>query len=207
MRWQLTSEKTCLYLHFSSFFKWSRDAKYLIIFFRVNYNNLLWGLGFYQAHPKVLKNDQFGPSSLASFVHYLLNYFFFPILLLSLHARKFLSSVSNLKLSLIFETLMAEHLNTTISEHHCHHKQWFGSLPLLSPSSSLSILRIRAPPSFCLADLELSPETKHQSWPSLHDFIYDQPKSKPPQPSLKIAFFSLQSHQSKWSRPSMLLHG
>ena len=42
----------------------------------VNFTNYPWGLGYYQAHPKVLKSDQFGPWSLTPSVHRFIKQFF-----------------------------------------------------------------------------------------------------------------------------------
>ena len=127
---------------------------------------------YYQTHPKVLRNYQFGPLSLTPFGNcqlLLLFIFFF-----SPFTPEFFFSLSltSGSLSLISATLMADHLSNSI----------LTSLPpqvvvllvaLLSPCSSLSIPQIGALPSFCLSDLELSLETKHQPWPSLHDSISD----------------------------------
>ena len=50
---------------------------HLMIFFGVNFTNYPWGLEYYQAHPKVLKSDQFGPWSLTPSVHHFIKQFFF----------------------------------------------------------------------------------------------------------------------------------
>ena len=92
---------------------------HLMILFWVNFTNYPWGLEYYQAHPKVLKSDQFGPWSLTPFVHHFIkqNFFFFT----SSHpSRRSLPSfcLSDLELKLLNSAFTASLFDskTTLSE-------------------------------------------------------------------------------------------
>ena len=99
-------------------------------------------------------------------VYYYYYFFFFHFLLLSLYARIFFSlSLTSCSLSLISETLMADHPSNSIFEHHCHHRRWF-----CSSTVNLSQHHHKDGLSSLISLFSLKPETKNHLLPIRFSF-------------------------------------